>query len=124
MTYIGGVNPVTGALLPAIESRIATLVSLASVATAKTSAYTLTQSDSGFIIPVNSSSSVAITAPSLAVGTTVGLIRQGTGAVTFTASGVTFLIPTGSTAAIRVQGASASLLWLTTTLVHVSGDLA
>jgi hypothetical protein len=96
---------------------------LASVGTTKTSAYTLVQANSGELIPVNSASSVAITVPVLAVGTSIELLRQGAGAVTLTASGTTLLVPTGATAAPRVTGSTISLLWLTTTSVLVGGDL-
>lgn len=96
---------------------------LASIGTTRTAAYTLVQANSGEFIPVNSASSVAITVPSLAVGTSIEIQRQGAGAVTLTASGVTFESPTGATLTPRVQGSSISLLWKTTTLVYVSGDL-
>jgi len=96
----------------------------ATIGTTKTADFTVAQSNSGEVVPVNSSSAVVATVPSLAAGTVVELIRQGSGALTLTASGVTFLQPTGSSAAARVQGSSIALLWLTTTLVLVSGDLA
>lgn len=96
----------------------------ASIGTTRTAAYTLTQANSGELIPVNSASSVAITVPVLEAGTSIELLRQGAGAVTLTASGVTFLTPTGATASPRVQGSTLSLLWLTTTSVLVGGDLA
>jgi hypothetical protein len=92
--------------------------------TAKTADFTLAQSDSGEVIRVNSSSSVAVTVPSLAVGTVVELVRMGTGAVTLTASGTTLRYPSGATPSPRLQYSSIALLWLTTTEVLVSGDLA
>ncbi len=95
----------------------------ASIGTTRTAAYTLTQANSGELIPVNSASSVAITVPVLEAGTSIELLRQGAGAVTLTASGTTFIVPTGSTATPRVTGSTLSLLWLTTTSVLVGGDL-
>jgi hypothetical protein len=96
---------------------------LASIGATKTTAYTLTQANSGELIPVNSASTVAITVPVLTAGTSIELIRQGAGTVTLTLSGTTTLLPTGATAQPRVQGSTISLLWLTTTLVLVGGDL-
>ena len=95
----------------------------ANIGTTRTGAYTLTQANSGELIPVNSASSVAITVPVLEVGTSIELLRMGAGAVTLTASGTTFTVPTGATATPRVQGSTLSLLWLTTTSVLVGGDL-
>jgi hypothetical protein len=96
---------------------------LASIGTTLTAASTLTQAQSGELVPVNSASSVAITVPSLAVGTSIELYRQGAGAVTLTASGTTLVGPSGATLAPRVQGSVISLLWLTTTSVLVGGDV-
>ena len=96
---------------------------LSSIGTTRSSAYTLTQANSGELIPVSSSSSVAITVPVLAAGTSVELARIGTGAVTLTTSGTTLTFPAGATATPRVQGSTISLLWLTTTSVLVGGDL-
>lgn len=95
----------------------------APIGTTRTAAYTLTQANSGEVIPVNSASSVAITVPVLEAGTSIELVRLGAGAVTLTASGTTLTIPSGATATPRVQGSSISLLWLTTTSVLVGGDL-
>jgi hypothetical protein len=95
----------------------------ASIGTTRTTGYTLTQANSGELIPVNSASSVAITVPVLEVGTMVELFRMGAGAVTLTASGTTLTVPTGATATPRVQGSVISLLWVTTTSVLVGGDL-
>jgi hypothetical protein len=96
---------------------------LASIGTTRTAAYTLTQANSGEVIPVNSASAVAITVPALDAGSVVELVRLGAGAVTLTASGTTFVVPTGATATPRVTGSVLSLLWLTTTSVLVGGDL-
>jgi hypothetical protein len=102
---------------------VANAIYKATVGTTRTAAYTLTQANSGEVIPVNSASSVAITVPVLEVGTTVELVRLGAGAVTLTESGTTLVVPTGATATPRVTGSSISLLWLTTTTVLVGGDL-
>lgn len=96
---------------------------LASIGTTRTTAFTLVQANSGEFIPVNSASTVAVTVPVLAVGTSIEIQRQGAGAVTLTASGVTFEYAAGSTPTPRAQGSSISLLWKTATLVYVSGDL-
>lgn len=96
----------------------------ASIGTTLTGNATLTQSQTGEIIPVNSASTVTITVPVLEAGTSIELLRKGTGAVALTASGVTLSGPTGAVLTPRVQGSSISLLWLTTTDVQVSGDLS
>lgn len=96
---------------------------LSAVSQTKTGAYTLVQADSGEVISVNSASSVAITVPVLAAGTSIELLRYGAGAVTLTASGTTLRVPTGSTATPRAQYSTISLLWRTTTEVIVGGDL-
>lgn len=96
---------------------------LSSIGTTRSTAYTLTQANSGEIIPVSSASSVAITVPVLAAGTSIELVRLGAGAVTLTTSGTTLTFPTGATATPRVQGSTISLVWLTTTSVLVGGDL-
>lgn len=93
------------------------------IQTAKTGNYTLVQADQASLIPANSASPVTFTVPSLAAGTMVEILRQGTGAVNLSASGVTLLIPPGSTATPRVQYSTINLLWLTTTTVLVGGDL-
>lgn len=97
---------------------------LASIGGTKTTAYTLTQADSGDILSINSASSVAITVPVLAVGTHIELLRYGVGAVTLTAAGTTLRVPVGATASPRVQYSIISLLWRTTAEVIVGGDLA
>lgn len=94
---------------------------LANIGTTKTAAFTIAQANSGEVIPVNVSTSVAVTVPSLTVGTTVELVQLGTAGFTLTASGVTF-VPTAGTP--RAQGSTVALLWLTATSVLVSGDLA
>lgn len=96
---------------------------LASVGSTKTGAYTLVQADSGEVIFVNVASTVAITVPVLAAGTSIELVRYGTAGFTLTASGVTLKVPTGATATPRAQNSSISLLWRTTTEVFVGGDL-
>lgn len=92
------------------------------VGTTRTTAFTLTQSNSGEFIPVNAGTSVAVTVPSLEVGTTVELWAQGAGKFTLTGFGVTLQAADGITTP-RVQFSSVGLLWVTTTLVFVSGDL-
>lgn len=94
---------------------------LANIGATRTAAATVTQSMSGEVIPVNVSSSVAITVPSLVAGTNVEFVQTGTAGFTLTASGVTFVPAAGTP---RQQGSSVGLLWLTATSVLVSGDLA
>lgn len=91
------------------------------IGTTRTAAFTLTQSHSGEIIPVNVSSSIAVTVPILEQGTVVELARIGTAGFTLTASGVTFVPAAGTP---RALGSVVSLVWLTTTSVLVGGDLA
>jgi hypothetical protein len=122
--------PAGGTSTPATPYSVVTVSDLTdakskvTVATTKTSAYTLTQGNAGALVPVSSSSSVAITVPSLATGSTVDILRLGSGAVTLTASGVTLIVPTGATAAPRVTGSIITLVWLSTTSVLVTGDLS
>jgi hypothetical protein len=102
---------------------ITNAIYLATIGGTHTTALTLAQADSGEIIPINSASSVAVTVPVLAAGTSIELFRMGAGAVTLTTSGTTLVVPTGRTATPSVQGSTISLLWLTTTSVLVGGDL-
>ena len=96
---------------------------LANIGTTETGNFTVTQAMSGEVKPVNSASTVAVTVPVLAARTYLELHRMGAGAVTLTTSGTTLAPPTGATATPRVQNSTISLLWLTTTLVLVGGDL-
>jgi hypothetical protein len=112
--HIGHSNTVHG---------VVNAIYLATIGTTRTSAYTLTQAESGEVVTVNSASSVAITVPVLAVGTSIEILRYGTGAVTLTASGTTLRVPVGATATPRVQYSTISLLWRTTSEVIVGGDL-
>jgi len=88
--------------------------------TPKTTAYTLLQADSGEFVPINVSSSVAITVPIFTVGTSIELYQMGTAGFTLTASGVTFECP--GTPTPRARYSTISLLWRTTTIVVVGGD--
>jgi len=96
----------------------------ASIGTVLTTNTTLSQSNSGEVIQVNSTGAITITAPTLTAGSTVELVRMNTGSVTVAAgSGVTLLIPNGSYAIARVQYSSLTLLWLTSSTVLVGGDI-
>lgn len=90
------------------------------IGTTQTGNFTLTQEMSGQSIQINSASAVVVTVPSLWAGTYMELIRMGAGAVSLTASGVT-VNPSSPTP--RAQYSSISLLYLTTTVVLVTGDL-
>lgn len=91
--------------------------------TAVTTDYTLTQANSGEIIPVDSTSTVTITCPVLLAGTSIELWRRGTGAVTVAASGTSFYGPVDTTPAPRVQGSVISLLWVETSGILIGGDV-
>jgi len=95
---------------------------LVSIGSNHAAAFTLTQADSGSVIPMTNTASVAVTVPVLAVGTSVELVRTNA-TFTLTGSGTTFSVPVGGTATPRVQYSTVSLLWLTTTSVLVGGDL-
>ena len=100
---------------------------LATIGGTHTTDFTLVQADSGEFIPVNTGTTVAVTVPQLAVGTSIELYRMGAGTVTLTAgSGVLFANPDGSTLPLqpRMPGSSISLLWRLATVVVVGGDLA
>lgn len=93
------------------------------VGSTKTSSFTVAQSNSGEVIPIDSSSDVMVTVPSLQVGTCIEFVRLGTGGLTFNASGVNFVMPLDVIATARARGSSATLLWLSSTSVLVQGDL-
>jgi hypothetical protein len=95
-----------------------------SIGATQTGNFTLAPTNPIQTIQINSASSVAVTVPTLAAGTTVELVRMGAGAVTLTASGTTLRYPSGATPSPRLQYSSISLLWLSTTEVLVTGDMA
>lgn len=97
---------------------------LANIGTTRTAAFTITQNMTSEFVPVNASTSITITVPTLQVGTSVEFWAQGAGLFTLAASGVTLQPATGSGTAPRVRYSSVALLWVTTTLVYVSGDVA
>lgn len=109
--HVGHTNTVHGVI---------NAIYLASIGATRTGAFTIAQSDSGDVIPMNNSSSVPVTVPSRAAGTTVELVRTNA-TFTLAASGTTFIPAAGGTP--RAVGSSVSLLWLTTTSVLVGGDL-
>ena len=98
----------------------------------KTGAYTLALTDSGKIIRVNSGSNITVTIPptgtgggevDFAIGTQIGLIRQGTGAVTIApGSGVT-IRSIDSKTKIKGQYASAAILQISTSEWILVGSL-
>lgn len=89
----------------------------------RTASFTLAQTNSGEFIPINSTAALTVTAPVLEQGTNIELYRQSSGPITLNSSGVTFEYPAGSSPSPRAQGSSITLLWRTTTVVYVSGDL-
>ena len=93
---------------------------LATIGGTHSAAFTLVQADSGEFIPINVSSPVAVTVPSLAVGTSIELYWLGTAGFTLTASGVLFECP--GTPTPRTRYSTISLLWRTAALVVVGGD--
>lgn len=91
---------------------------------AKTSAYTLLQTDNNTTIVVNSASTVAITAPSLTAGTAITIAQRGAGKVTITASGTTLTwYPSGSTGTAGA-GAQMTLYWDTSTTILIGGAVS
>ena len=66
-----------------------TIANFGSVMNDLTASYTLTNSDNGKIITVNSASATTITVPSLSAGFNCMIVQKGTGQVTLAASGVT-----------------------------------
>jgi len=101
---------------------LANAIYLASIGTARTTAFTLAQSDSGSVIPMTNTTSVAVTAPVLAAGSSIELARWDA-AFTLTVSGTVLRVPAGATATPRVQYSTVSLLWRTATEILVGGDL-
>jgi hypothetical protein len=93
------------------------------IAATRTASFTVSQLNSGEFIPINSTGAVTVTVPVLEQGTSVELYRQGSGTISLNASGVTFEYPSGSSPTPRVQGTSITLLWRTTAIVVVGGDL-
>lgn len=97
------------------------------VQTARNASFTLTQAMQGETIPIDAPSPIVVTVPALDVSKgspSIELIRLSAATFTLNFTGVTALYPSGSTPAPRVQYSSVSLLWLTSTVVYVSGDLA
>lgn len=68
-----------------------TLSNFSSVMNDQTASYTLTNSDNGKVITLNSASAVTVTVPSLSVGFNCMIVQKGAGQVTLSASGVTIL---------------------------------
>ncbi len=95
----------------------------ATVAATRTVSFTVGQALSGETVPVSSASPVTITAPALDKGTVVEFVRTGPGTVAFSPLGVSFVMPADEEPEIRAEGASATLLWLTSTQVLVAGGL-
>lgn len=93
------------------------------VGTTRTASFTLAASDCGELIPINTASAVAVTLPVLTAGHATQFVRQGAGAVTFTAVGTTIVKATDVSASLRIQGSVATAVYLTSTLVLLSGDL-
>lgn len=106
-----------------IVHRVVNGVYKAVIADTLSTDHRLTPSNSGEVLPVNSSSAVVITAPPLESGSTIEVLRLGAGAVTIRAVGVASIVPDESFAGARARGSSISLLWLTETSVLAGGDL-
>ena len=68
-----------------------TLSNFSSVMNDQTASYTLTNSDNGKVVTLNSASAVTVTVPSLSVGFNCMIVQKGAGQVTLSASGVTIL---------------------------------
>ena len=86
----------------------------------KTSGYTLTSSENGKVILVNSASAVTITVPSgLSIGFSCSIVQLGAGQVTIAASGTTL----NSVSGLKIVGqhGAASILSYDTNIFNVSG---
>jgi hypothetical protein len=86
----------------------------------KTSSYTLTSSENGKVVLVNSASAVTITVPSgLSVGFSCTVVQLGTGQVTIAASGTTL----NSVSGLKIVGqhGAASVISYDTNIFNVSG---
>ena len=66
-----------------------TIANFGSVINEQTSNYTLTNTDNGEIVIINSSNATTITVPSLSVGFNCLIVQRGTGQITVSGSGVT-----------------------------------
>jgi hypothetical protein len=66
-----------------------TIANFSSVINEQTANYTLSNTDNGEIVVINSSNPTTITVPSLSVGFNCLIVQRGTGQVTLSASGVT-----------------------------------
>lgn len=86
--------------------------------------YTLDTPDDRAILRFSSGSTVTVTVPSLAAGTRVVLIQEGAGQVQLSASGVTLQHPATFDPFTSEENSLIELIWLTSTLVQVVGDLA
>ncbi len=99
-----------------------TIANFGSVINEQTSNYTLTNSDNGEIIIINSSSATTITVPSLSVGFNCLIVQRGTGQITVTGSGVTINNRYGFTKTAG-QHSIMTLVCIATGVFIASGDM-
>ena len=99
-----------------------TIANFGSVINEQTSNYTLTNSDNGEIVIINSSSATTITVPSLSVGFNCLIVQRGTGQITVSGSGVTINNRYGFTKTAG-QHSIMTLVCIATGVFIVSGDM-
>jgi hypothetical protein len=99
-----------------------TIANFGSVINEQTSNYTLTNSDNGEIVIINSSSATTITVPSLSVGFNCLIVQRGTGQITVTGSGVTINNRYGFTKTAG-QHSIMTLVCIATGVFIASGDM-
>lgn len=76
-------NTITG------NGTTSTIANFGSVMNDQTGAYTLTNSDNGKVVTINSATGVSVTVPSLSVGFNCMIVQKGAGQVALSASGIT-----------------------------------
>ncbi len=99
-----------------------TIANFGSVINEQTSNYTLTNSDNGEIVIINSSSATTITVPSLSVGFNCLIVQRGTGQITVSGSGVTINNRYGFTKTAG-QHSIMTLVCIATGVFIASGDM-
>jgi hypothetical protein len=121
-TLSGATTTVSGNLTGG-NAATSTIAGFTANLNAQTTSYTLTTTDNGKIITMNSSSAMTLTVPStLPAGFNCMIVQTGTGVVTFTASGTTINNRSSNTKTAG-QYAIATLVALTTTSFISSGDM-
>lgn len=92
-------------------------------ATTSATSITLDADDDRTYIRCTAGTTVTVTVPTLAQGTTILLCQEGAGQIQLSASGVTLHHPDAFLSNSNEQYSEILLHWKTTTLVQVSGDM-